>query len=583
MKDFSADVSCENIEIIVEEISVSIEEKVVDEISLNIEGAIGPQGPQGDVGPQGPQGEQGEIGPKGDKGDQGERGDEGPRGPKGDQGDTGPAGAQGIQGVQGPKGDTGDQGPQGIQGPEGPQGPDGPQGEQGPEGPQGPDGPPGEDGPQGPQGIQGEIGPQGPQGPEGPQGEQGPEGPEGPEGPPGPNAVTASTSTDLIGILKGNGTVVSVAAAGADYQAPLGYTPESILNKSTNSSLGTSNTLYPTQAAVKNYADAILSSAEDYADSLVVGIFRDRGSFIPSGNYPQTPLGSGSGGAIRQGDLWTISSAGTVGTKSVAVGDLVRALVDGAGATTDADWAIISSGFGFSAENTSNKVNSLISPAPNSTNYPSTQAVADGLALKPDDGTVVKTTGTQSASGEKTFSTRIKTPEVRAFDGGGLGLATSTGVTVAQVGESGTIRLRVVDALRLTARTANKILSTDSNKDVASLYDFSTDNTFAANSDSIIPSQKAIKTYIDTNTGSVQTFETVSKNIRQFPYALNYTLGQLTSIVYTLPASQSITKTLNYTGDKLTSIVLSGDTPSGIDLTKTLTYTGDTLTSVSYS
>lgn len=63
MKDFSADVSCENIEIIVEEISISIEEKVVDEISLNIEGAIGPQGPQGEDGEEGPQG------PKGDDGE----------------------------------------------------------------------------------------------------------------------------------------------------------------------------------------------------------------------------------------------------------------------------------------------------------------------------------------------------------------------------------------------------------------------------------------------------------------------------------------------------------------------------------
>jgi len=35
----------------------------------------------------------------------------------------------------------------------------------------------------------------------------------------------------------------------------LGYTPEDVANKSTNTSLGTSNTLYPTQNAVKTYAD----------------------------------------------------------------------------------------------------------------------------------------------------------------------------------------------------------------------------------------------------------------------------------------------------------------------------------------
>jgi hypothetical protein len=56
----------------------------------------------------------------------------------------------------------------------------------------------------------------------------------------------------------------------------------------------------------------------------------------------------------------------------------------------------------------------------------------------------------------------------------------------------------------------------------------------------------------------------------------------LTSIVYTLPVG-TITKTLNYTLGTLTSIVLSGDTPAGIDLTKTLGYTGSELTSITYS
>lgn len=81
---------------------------------------------------------------------------------------------------------------------------------------------------------------------------------------------------------------------------------------------------------------------------------------------------------------------------------------------------------------------------------------------------------------------------------------------------------------------------------------------------------------------STETFETVSKNIKGYPSVLNYTLDVLTHIIYTLP-SGSITKTFGYTGDQLTSVTLSGDTPSGIDLIKTLTYTGDSLTSISYS
>jgi len=79
------------------------------------------------------------------------------------------------------------------------------------------------------------------------------------------------------------------------------------------------------------------------------------------------------------------------------------------------------------------------------------------------------------------------------------------------------------------------------------------------------------------------TFETVSKNLKAYPYVLNYTSGVLTSIVYDLGAPLAITKTLNYTTGILTSIVLSGDLPSGIMTTKTLTYTGENLTSIVYS
>ena len=63
---------------------------------------------------------------------------------------------------------------------------------------------------------------------------------------------------------------------------------------------------------------------------------------------------------------------------------------------------------------------------------------------------------------------------------------------------------------------------------------------------------------------------------------LNYTSGKLTSMVYTIGLTE-ITKTLKYTNGTLTSIVLSGDTPPGINLTKKLNYTNGILTSINYS
>lgn len=44
-------------------------------------------------------------------------------------------------------------------------------------------------------------------------------------------------------------------------QNAIGFTPEDVANKSTTTTLGTSNTLYPTQNAVKTYVDAAVASA----------------------------------------------------------------------------------------------------------------------------------------------------------------------------------------------------------------------------------------------------------------------------------------------------------------------------------
>ena len=84
-------------------------------------------------------------------------------------------------------------------------------------------------------------------------------------------------------------------------------------------------------------------------------------------------------------------------------------------------------------------------------------------------------------------------------------------------------------------------------------------------------------------TGLAETYESISQNLAGYPYTITYNGDDIDYITYDLGGGESIVKTLNYTGDKLTSLVLSGDTPSGIDSTKTLNYTVDDLTSVTYS
>lgn len=91
-------------------------------------------------------------------------------------------------------------------------------------------------------------------------------------------------------------------------------------------------------------------ATQAYADSLVVGLLDDRGNYDASGNVFPSSGGSGSGGSIKKGDLWTISVAGILGSHPVTAGDVVRALVDTPG-STDANWAIGENNFGYVALN----------------------------------------------------------------------------------------------------------------------------------------------------------------------------------------------------------------------------------------
>lgn len=83
--------------------------------------------------------------------------------------------------------------------------------------------------------------------------------------------------------------------------------------------------------------------------------------------------------------------------------------------------------------------------------------------------------------------------------------------------------------------------------------------------------------------GYTETFETVSQNFNEYPYTITYSGGEISTITYDLGGGQSIVKTFNYTSGNITTIVLSGDTPSGINLTKTFTYSSGNIVSVAYS
>jgi hypothetical protein len=99
----------------------------------------------------------------------------------------------------------------------------------------------------------------------------------------------------------------------------------------------------------KDNSGAVLSlfDYKAYADSVVVGLYDDRGNYDASVNAYPSSGGSGTAGAILKGDIWTVSVAGVLPTgQEVEVGDLVRALVDSPG-NTASNWAITQSNIAY--------------------------------------------------------------------------------------------------------------------------------------------------------------------------------------------------------------------------------------------
>lgn len=99
----------------------------------------------------------------------------------------------------------------------------------------------------------------------------------------------------------------------------------------------------------------------------------------------------------------------------------------------------------------------------------------------------------------------------------------------------------------------------------------------------VITYDSTTQSWRNTTPGSgagIDSFETVAENLSAYNFSISYNVNNDPSaIVY----SNGVTKTINYTDDNVSSIVLSGSTPGGIALTKSFTYTGQDITGVTYS
>jgi len=165
-------------------------------------------------------------------------------------------------------------------------------------------------------------------------------------------ALTYNSSTQLWNNY-------SLTAADIGAEPALGFTPENVANKSTNTALGTSDTLYPTQNAVKAYVDSAVSGGVPDATSTVKGKLKLAGDLGGTADLPTVP-----GLAGKQDTL------------------------------------------GFTPENVANKSTNLTSP--DNIKYPTTLAVSTGLGTKQAtlvSGTNIKTINGNSILGSGDLTT----------------------------------------------------------------------------------------------------------------------------------------------------------------------------------
>jgi phage-related protein len=89
---------------------------------------------------------------------------------------------------------------------------------------------------------------------------------------------------------------------------------------------------------------------------------------------------------------------------------------------------------------------------------------------------------------------------------------------------------------------------------------------------------------VNGSSSIVESFETISKNLKQYNSSYTYDGSYLSSIQYTITGSYYVRKNFTYNIDGLlTSVQLTGNPIPSVSLNKNFFYTGTTLTGVTYT
>lgn len=135
---------------------------------------------------------------------------------------------------------------------------------------------------------------------------------------------------------KVNGLAIEFGSGGASNFGDLGGSPDD--NAALADKFTAVEDAIDDEAAARSDADdAYLLLAQAYADMVSTDVLRFAGNWDASvGTYPTS--GTGTAGAIRRGDSYDISVAGTIDGNDYEVGDQLRAKIAAPGQTT-ANWA----------------------------------------------------------------------------------------------------------------------------------------------------------------------------------------------------------------------------------------------------
>jgi len=262
-------------------------------------------------------------------------------------------------------------------------------------------------------------------------------------------------------------TAAAMAAVGG-LQPALGYTPENVANKDTDAALAANSaTRYPSQSAVKTYVDARL--------------LRSGGTMTGNLLFTDNTIDIGANGATRPRTIY-------VGTSVVA--PLFTGALTGAASAN-----VLKAGDTMSGDlsmGTTHKVTNL--GAPTAGGDASTKTYVDGLVvgLLDDRGSYDASGNTFPAAGGSGTAGAILKGDLWYISVGGTlgGTAVTAGDTVRAL----------VDTPGQTAGNWN-ILELNIGFVPENVANKSTDGTLAANSDTLYPTQQAVRTYIAANSG----------------------------------------------------------------------------------